>query len=320
VAVSTVLVWPSESSDPKPEDHVPLLQEQLPTETDATTTAIPDETAQTVSSSQVDATEASSSLPDVTQPMTSQPEATEPEATEPKETKPEKIMPEKSEPKPTKPSPTEPADAKPEPTVPKATEPVPKEPETTVQPETQPVATEPEYIPPQTIQPEMTETVVTEPEVTEPETTEPEATEPVKPERQEPKAMDFTVYDTEGNPVKLSSYIGKPIVLNFWASWCGPCKREMPGFQQLYQELGDQVQFLMVNLTGYDDIASANALIAQYGYTFPVLFDTVLDGADTYGVTAFPTTVFIDGEGYLMEKYVGAMDEGTLKNKIDLIR
>jgi hypothetical protein len=76
----------------------------------------------------------------------------------------------------------------------------------------------------------------------------------------------------------------------------------------------------MVNLTGYDDMASANALIAQYGYTFPVLFDTVLDGADTYGVTAFPTTVFIDGEGYLMEKYVGAMDEGTLRSKIDLIR
>ena len=87
-------------------------------------------------------------------------------------------------------------------------------------------------------------------------------------------APDFTVYDANGNPVKLSDFIGKPVVLNFWASWCPPCKSEMPDFQEVYQELGGQVQFLMVNTTVSDTMADAKAFIQSMGYTFPVFYDT----------------------------------------------
>ena len=66
-------------------------------------------------------------------------------------------------------------------------------------------------------------------------------------EQEQVTAPDFTVYDASGNPVKLSDYFGKPIVLNFWASWCGPCQMEMPDFQEKYEALDGQVQFLMIN-------------------------------------------------------------------------
>ena len=62
-------------------------------------------------------------------------------------------------------------------------------------------------------------------------------------------APDFTVYDSQGTAVRLSDYRGTPVVLNFWASWCGPCQREMPDFDAVYQQLGEEVQFLMVNVT-----------------------------------------------------------------------
>ena len=79
-------------------------------------------------------------------------------------------------------------------------------------------------------------------------------------------APDFTVYDKDGKPVKLSDFRGKPVVLNFWASWCGPCQSEMPTFNEKYGELGDEIHFLMVNLT--DSAAekeNALSLIAQKG-------------------------------------------------------
>ena len=88
---------------------------------------------------------------------------------------------------------------------------------------------------------------------------------------QEPvDAPDFTVYDREGNPVRLSDYAGKPVVLNFWASWCPPCKSEMPDFHAAYEELGDQVQFLMVNATdgSRETVDTAASFIQEQGYTF----------------------------------------------------
>lgn len=135
------------------------------------------------------------------------------------------------------------------------------------------------------------------------------------------KSPDFTVYDLEGNAVKLSDFIGKPVVLNFWASWCGPCKSEMPEFEQKYRELGSEVQFLMVNMTdgGQETVEKASGFIEQAGYTFPVYYDTDMDAAMTYGVTSIPTTYFIDAEGNGIAWAQGMIDAETLQTGIDMI-
>ena len=134
------------------------------------------------------------------------------------------------------------------------------------------------------------------------------------------KAPDFTVYDQDGKAHKLSDYFGKPIVLNFWASWCGPCRSEMPAFEKAYQQLGSDITFLMVNAT-YDreTLSSANAYIQNSGYTFPILFDTKLDAAITYQVYSLPTTYFIDAEGYLVNHAIGALSESRLQKNLALL-
>ena len=154
--------------------------------------------------------------------------------------------------------------------------------------------------------------------------TEPQETAPAEPATTEPNrvaAPDFTVYDIEGNPVKLSDYFGKPIVLNFWASWCGPCKMEMPGFQEKSIALEGEVQFLMVNMTdgGRETVETAAAFIEEQGYTFPVFFDTSYDAAYTYEAYSLPTTYFIDGEGYAVAMASGAISSEILQPGIDLI-
>lgn len=134
------------------------------------------------------------------------------------------------------------------------------------------------------------------------------------------KAPDFTVYDANGNEVHLSDYAGKPIVLNFWASWCGPCQMEMPDFHEKYLELHDEVNFLMVNMTtGRETMESATAFIEKNEYSFPVFYDTDSDAAMTYGAYSLPTTFFIDANGYAVAQATGAIDAETLQKGIDMI-
>ena len=136
------------------------------------------------------------------------------------------------------------------------------------------------------------------------------------------KAPDFTVYDAEGNEVHLTDFVGKPIVLNFWASWCGPCKMEMPDFNEKYLELGEEVQFLMINMTdgSRETVAIASEFIKESGYSFPVFYDTKMDAANTYGAYSLPMTFFIDADGYPVARATGAIDAETLMRGIDMIR
>jgi thiol-disulfide isomerase/thioredoxin len=134
-------------------------------------------------------------------------------------------------------------------------------------------------------------------------------------------ADDFTVLDINGNEVKLSDNFGKPIVVNFWATWCGPCKSELPAFENIYKENKDDVVFMMVNLTdGYRETTdTVKDFISQGGYTFPVYFDTSYDAADAYRVNSIPMSLFIDKNGNLVKKQVGAMSESSLKQYINRI-
>ena len=133
-------------------------------------------------------------------------------------------------------------------------------------------------------------------------------------------APDFTVYDAEGNAAKLSDFFGKPLVVNFWASWCGPCKSEMPYFDKAAAER-DDVTILMVNLTDgqRDTVESVTKFAADEGYTFPLWFDTELSAANAYYVYSIPMTVFIAADGTLADYHTGAMSEETLNAYLDLL-
>ena len=133
-------------------------------------------------------------------------------------------------------------------------------------------------------------------------------------------APDFTVYDKAGNAVHLSDFFGKPIVLNFWASWCGPCRSEMPDFDAKYAEIGEDVHFLMINLTeGRETIETATAFIQQQGYSFPIYYDTTAMAAMTYGAYSIPTSYFINAQGHVVARAVGAINAATLQKGIDMI-
>jgi thiol-disulfide isomerase/thioredoxin len=134
-------------------------------------------------------------------------------------------------------------------------------------------------------------------------------------------AMDFTVLDAEGAEVKLSDLFGKPVVLNFWASWCPPCKSEMPEFNKVYEEMGEDVTFMMVDLAdGQQETAEKGAAyVAEQGFTFPVYYDTQGEAGYTYGISSIPTTIFIDKDGYIVTGAQGAIDEATLRQGISFI-
>ena len=155
-----------------------------------------------------------------------------------------------------------------------------------------------------------------------PETTRaPEAQKPVEAFGPVARNMakDFTAYTDAGETVSLKSRRGKPVVVNFFASWCGPCKYEMPYFEEFYLEYGDQVEFMMVNLCafGNDSKDAAKKMVADGGYTFPVYFDMDGDATIKYAIRSMPTTIFVSSEGELKGQHIGMMDRETLRKTVE---
>jgi len=134
-------------------------------------------------------------------------------------------------------------------------------------------------------------------------------------------APDFTVYDLDENPVLLSDMLEKPVVLNFWASWCPPCKAEMPHFETAFETYGEEISFMMVNATdgARETVDIASAYITEQGYTFPVYYDTDGSANVTYRVTSLPITFFIDADGYLIAHAMGSISADILELGISMI-
>ena len=135
-------------------------------------------------------------------------------------------------------------------------------------------------------------------------------------------APDFTMTNASGEEVKLSDFFDKPVVLNFWASWCGPCKSEMPHFEDAYQKYGEDINFVIVNLTdgARETVENASDFIEEQGYTFPLYFDTNTEGAVTYGTYSIPVTYFIGADGVPVAQANGALDAETLQKGLDMIQ
>ena len=132
-------------------------------------------------------------------------------------------------------------------------------------------------------------------------------------------APDFQVEDAEGNMISLSSFQGKPVVLNFWASWCPPCKSEMPDFQAAYDTYGEDIQFVMVNLTdgNRETKETASAFIEESGFTFPVYYDVNMEAAYAYNISSIPVTVLIDADGTVVAHRIGMLNAEGLQQGID---
>lgn len=128
------------------------------------------------------------------------------------------------------------------------------------------------------------------------------------------KSIDFELTDINGNLKRLSSYRGKLVFLNFWATWCGPCRIEMPSMQRLYNELNkDGFEIIAVDLM--EDKKVVKKFLDQNKLTFPVLLDKNGQVGTLYGVRSIPTTYLIDKNGYIIARQVGAREWDTQEIK-----
>lgn len=166
---------------------------------------------------------------------------------------------------------------------------------------------------------EVAETTETQAAAEPEETTAEAKEEPVGEER--PPAADFTMTDWQGNTVSLSDYRGKIVFLNFFATWCPPCEKEMPEFEQAYQDYGGDVVFLIIDVFTSErtDLAGVEQWWVDGGYTMPMIIDVEGDLNDDYPVRAFPTTFVIDREGGVLGYLEGGMDRAMVDQILDQV-
>lgn len=150
------------------------------------------------------------------------------------------------------------------------------------------------------------------------ETAAPEETETPVVLSNDPTA-DFSALDEEGNMVSLADYFGTPIVVNVWATWCPPCRAELPFFDAAAEKYDGQIRFMMIDLTdgSTDTVESATAFIRdENSFSFPLYFDVDFSAVQAYQINAIPVTLFIRADGSLLHQQIGGMDEATLDGYI----
>lgn len=132
-------------------------------------------------------------------------------------------------------------------------------------------------------------------------------------------APDFELSKLDGTKVKLSDLKGKKVILNFWATWCGPCQREMPDMQEFYNQYQKDVEILAVNYTaseGSEGQEKVRKFAEEKGVTFPILLDTDIKVTTTYKVITIPTSYFVDTEGVIQDKFIGPMTVKEMEKRV----
>jgi peroxiredoxin len=132
-------------------------------------------------------------------------------------------------------------------------------------------------------------------------------------------APDFELVDLDGNKHRLSDYKGKGVFLNFWGTWCGPCKREMPHMENLYKEFEEKgVHILAVNIKGSD--LKVEAFRNQYGLSFPIAIDKLESVKGAYNILPLPTTFFINEKGKIERIITQEMSEKEIRSYMEEIQ
>ena len=147
-----------------------------------------------------------------------------------------------------------------------------------------------------------------------------EDNEPFIPDQESdtPSAYDFKMQDVNKSTVRLSNLMDKPVVLNFWASWCPPCKSEMPSFEDAYIKYGEDVNFVMLSVDS--SFSDATKLVSENEYTFPIYHDSYNEGSYYYNVTSIPRTYFITTDGAIVLSYTKAISKLDLEEGIENLK
>ncbi len=132
-------------------------------------------------------------------------------------------------------------------------------------------------------------------------------------------APDITLPTLDSGEARLADLRGKGVILNFWATWCPPCRFEMPALQRVYEDYQGRVVVVGVNVTVAEaGVDTVRGFLQEMGITFPVWLDVKGEASDTYRVTSLPTTFFIDAQGTICEVVIGGpMAEALLRTRVE---
>ncbi len=130
-------------------------------------------------------------------------------------------------------------------------------------------------------------------------------------------APDFQLQSLSGEALRLSDFRGRPVMINFWATWCGPCQLEMPLIQKYYEKHSPDLVVLAVN--NDEPRASVQEFVDKMKLTFPILLDPGARVEDQYRVRAFPTSLFINREGLIRYQHIGILNEQQLVQYLNQI-